>query len=149
MTSVTIVRRIRAKTATVFDLLSTAEGLTSWWGPDDLPVMSAHADVRPCGRFLVRFRRLDGGEHACAGEFLEVERPSRITMTWQWVSGGDPDERGRVSQVEFHLRPIETGCELTLVHAQLCNAATAQSHQGGWSGALDKLQRRLEGEGAS
>ena len=75
VTSLTLVRHIRARPATVFDLLSTAEGLTSWWGPDDLPVLSAEADVRVGGAFRVRFRRFDGAEHECVGEFLEIVPP--------------------------------------------------------------------------
>lgn len=143
MTSVTLVRQIRARPATVFDLLSTAEGLTSWWGPDDLPVLSAEADVREGGAFRVHFRRFDGGEHVCAGEFLEVTPPERIVMTWRWASGGPPEEQGTVSRVELHMRPSPAGTELTLVHADLANEASRASHEGGWTGALDKLQARL------
>jgi len=144
MTSVTLVRQIRARPSTVFDLLSTAEGLTAWWGPDDLPVLSAEADVRVGGRFRVRFRSIDGAEHECAGEFLAVEPPVRIAMSWRWTSGGEPEERDGVSRLELRVRATETGSELTLVHAALRNAASEASHRGGWGGALDKLQALLE-----
>jgi uncharacterized protein YndB with AHSA1/START domain len=144
MTSVTLVRQIRARPGIVFDLLSTAEGLTHWWGPDAFPVSSAVADVRVGGRYRVRFRTADGLEHECAGEFLEIEPPSRIALTWQWASGGVPEERGRASRVEFHVRPSAAGTELTLVHANLSDAASEASHRGGWAGALDKLQAELE-----
>jgi uncharacterized protein YndB with AHSA1/START domain len=143
MTSVTLVRQIRARPGIVFDLLSTAEGLTHWWGPDALPVLAAEADVRAGGRYRVRFRRLDGLEHECAGEFLEVEPPSRIVMTWQWSSGGVPEEHGRTSRVELHVRPSAAGTELRLVHADLRDEASEASHRGGWAGALDKLQAEL------
>jgi uncharacterized protein YndB with AHSA1/START domain len=143
MTSITLVRRIRASQAIVFDALSTVEGLTSWWGPDDLPVISAEADIRVGGGYRVRFRRHDGEEHECAGQFLEIVERERIVMSWQWTSGGDPDEVAaeQVSRVEMHFRPIDTGTELTLVHANLTTAASAQAHDGGWAGALDKLVR--------
>jgi uncharacterized protein YndB with AHSA1/START domain len=144
MTSVTLVRHIRARPGIVFDLLSTPEGLTHWWGPDSFPVSSAEADVRVGGRYRVRFRTADGLEHECAGEFLEVSPPSRIAMTWQWTSGGVADEQGGVSRVEMQVRPSATGTELTLVHADLRNDASEASHRGGWTGALDKLQAELE-----
>ncbi len=145
MTSLTLVRKIRARPSTVFDLLSTAEGLTSWWGPDNLPVLSAQADVRVGGHYRVRFRTTDGLEHECAGEFLEVEPPVRIIMSWQWTSGGEPQEpKGAVSRVELHVRPTETGTELTLIHADLTNAASGASHSGGWATALDKFEALLE-----
>jgi uncharacterized protein YndB with AHSA1/START domain len=142
VTSLTLVRHIRARPSTVFDLLSTAEGLTSWWGPDDLPVLSAEADVRVGGTFRVRFRRFDGAEHECVGEFLEILPPVRLVMSWRWFAGGVPEEQGRVSQVELHLRPHGVGTELILIHAGLSNAESKRSHEGGWNGALDKLCRR-------
>jgi uncharacterized protein YndB with AHSA1/START domain len=95
MTSLPLVRQIRARPSTVFDLLSTTEGLTAWWGPDDFPVLSAEADARVGGRYRVRFRTTDGAEHECAGEFLEVEPPVRIAMSWRWTSGGVPEKGGR------------------------------------------------------
>jgi uncharacterized protein YndB with AHSA1/START domain len=143
MTSLTLVRRIAARPAIVFDLLSTAEGLTSWWGPDDLPVVSAQADVRVGGDFRVEFRRNDGSRHVCAGRFLDIREPERIIMSWQWISGGVPEEREAVSRVELYLRPIKIGTELTLIHAALSNEISRLSHQGGWSGALDKLLRKF------
>ena len=85
MTALTLVRHIRAQPATVFALLSSAEGLASWWGPDDLPVLFAEADVRIGGAYRVRFRTADGREHECAGEFLDVAPTARIVMTWRWT----------------------------------------------------------------
>jgi uncharacterized protein YndB with AHSA1/START domain len=142
MTSLTLVRHIRAHPSTVFELLSTATGLTCWWGPDDLPVIFAEADVRIGGAYRVRFRTADGLEHECAGEFLDVAPVKRIVMTWRWMSGGVPEEVDRVSRVEMHVRPEGAGTELTLIHSDLCDGESVSSHHWGWSGALDKLCRR-------
>lgn len=141
MSSVTLVRRIKARPAIVFDALSTVEGLTSWWGPDDLPVIAAHADARVGGDFRVRFRTVDGREHECGGQFLEIRKPERIIMTWRWTEGGVVGEHGRTSRVELRLRPIEDGTELTLVHTLLGDDSAAQEHGQGWEGALNKLVR--------
>lgn len=143
MMAATLVRRIAARPAIVFDALVTAEGIGAWWGPDDIPTISAASDPNVGGRFEVRFRTADGREHVCAGEFLEIERPERLVMSWRWTSGGVDDERERVSRLEFRLRAIDTGTELTLVHAGLATEASATSHEGGWAGALDKLTRRF------
>ena len=141
MSEITIVRCIAARPAIVYDALTTAAGMSSWWGPDEGPVLFAAADAKVGGRFQVRFRKLDGSEHECSGEFLEIEKQRRIVMSWQWTSGGDPGERGRVSRLELHLRPIDTGTELTLIHAALHDEETARSHRWGWEGALSKLAR--------
>lgn len=143
MSAITMVRRIAARPSIVFDALTTAEGMTSWWGPDEGPVLFAAAEVKVGGRFQVRFRTLDGSEHECAGEFLEIEKARRIVMSWQWTSGGDPGERERVSRLEFHLRPIDTGTELTLIHAALRDEEAARNHGQGWEGALNKFVSRF------
>jgi uncharacterized protein YndB with AHSA1/START domain len=143
MTTATLVRRIAARPDIVFDALVTAEDIGSWWGPADFPAISAASDPRVGGAFEVRFCTADGREHVCAGEFLEITRPTQLVMSWRWTSGGEDDERDRVSRVEFRLRAIDIGTELTLVHAELSTEVSARSHEWGWGGALDKLTRRF------
>src|SRR5215469_5610718 len=143
MTSLTLVRRIKAQPAIVFAALTTAEGITHWWRPDAGPVLLAESDARVGGRFRVRFRKIDGSEHEASGEYLEVVDCRRLVMSWQWVDGGEPDERGEVSRVLVELRAIDIGTELTFTHARLQTEASRQSHGAGWSYALDELVRYL------
>ena len=143
MTSLTLVRRIKARPSIVFDAVTTAEGIAQWWGPDAGPVLIAEADARKGGRYRVRFRKLDGMEHESSGEFLEVVRPERVVMSWRWEGGQeDPNE----SRVEIVLRPIPEGTELTFIHSLLRDEESRRSHEGGWAGALDKLEARMAGE---
>jgi uncharacterized protein YndB with AHSA1/START domain len=140
MTSLTLVRRIAARPSIVFEALATPEGIAGWWGPDDGPVLIAEAEVRVGGRFKVRFRMLDDTEHESSGEYLEVAPPRRLAMSWRWQGGEeDPGE----SRLEFDLKPIPEGTELTLTHSRLHDETTRQSHEEGWSGSLDKLERRF------
>ena len=94
MTSLTLVRRIAARPSIVFDALTTPAGIAQWWGPDAGPVLFAETDVRVGGNFRVRFRMLNDSEHESSGQYLEVDRPSRLVMTWRWTHGGDPAEAG-------------------------------------------------------
>jgi uncharacterized protein YndB with AHSA1/START domain len=137
MTSLTIVRRVAARPSIVFDALTTPEGIAAWWGPDAGPVLLAETDLRVGGRFRVRFRMLDGSEHESSGEYLEVVRPKRLAMTWRWASDEDPGE----SLVEIDLRAVAEGTELTFTHSRLHDEETRRSHEEGWNGALDKLER--------
>jgi uncharacterized protein YndB with AHSA1/START domain len=139
MTSLTLVRRIAARPSIVFDALTTPEGIACWWGPDDGPVLLAETDVRVGGRFRVRFRMLDGSEHESSGEYLEVVRPERLVMSWRWLGGEDPGE----SLVEMELRAIPEGTQLTFTHSRLDDDDTRRTHEAGWNGALDKLQRHF------
>lgn len=143
MTGLTLVRRIAARPWIVFEALSTPDGLRSWWGPDEGPVLIAETDTRVGGRFRVRFRMLDGTEHECSGEYIEVTRPTRLVMSWRWTEGGEAVEAGHVSRVAIDLRAISIGTELTFTHDRLQTVASQDSHEWGWNGALDKLERRF------
>ena len=139
MTSLTLVRRIAARPSIVFEALTSPEGIAHWWGPDAGPVLLAETDVRIGGRFRVRFRKLDGSEHESSGEYLEIARPKRLAMSWQWKGGEDPGE----SLVEIDLRAVAEGTEMTFTHSRLHDEETRRSHEEGWSGALDKLVRHF------
>ena len=147
MSSITLVRRIAASANTVFDAISTPEGIAQWWGPDDGPVLFAEFDPRIGGPFKVRFQMRDGSEHECSGEVLEVERPSRLVFSWQWHG----DEADGESRIEISLRPVgDAQCELTFSHRQLPDdERTAKGHERGWNGSLDKLERHLRQAGGS
>jgi uncharacterized protein YndB with AHSA1/START domain len=146
MTSLTLVRRIKARPSIVFDALITPEGIASWWGPDEGPVLLAETEPRVGGRFRVRFRKLDGSEHECTGEYLDVMKPERLSMSWRWTGGAeDPGE----SRVEITLRAVAEGTELILTHSRLHDDETRRSHEEGWTGSLDKLQRRFAKENAT
>jgi uncharacterized protein YndB with AHSA1/START domain len=146
MTSLTLVRRIRARPSIVFDALTTPDGIAQWWGPDAGPVLLAETDVRIGGRFRVRFRMLDGTEHESTGEYLEVVESKRLVMSWQWTSGGEPEEGGEESRIEIDLKSTDTGTEITFTHARLRTEASRVSHERGWAGSLDKLGRHFSTE---
>ena len=110
------------------------------------PVLLAETDVRIGGRFRVRFRSVDGTEHESTGEYLEIVEPKRLVMSWQWTSGGAPDEDAEVSRIEIDLKRVDTGTEITLTHARLRTEVSRASHERGWAGALDKLVRHFATE---
>ncbi len=140
MTQLTLIRRIAARPSIVFDALTTAEGIACWWGPDAGPVLKAETDLRVGGRFCVRFRTLDGIEHESSGEYLEILKPKRLTLSWRWAGGvEDPGE----SRIDIELRAIAEGTELTFTHSRLHDEESRRSHEEGWNGSLDKLQKHL------
>ena len=115
MTSLVLVRKIRARPSLVFAALITSDGISHWWGPDAGPVLLAETEQHAGGRFRARFRRLDGSEHEGSGKYLEMEKARRLAMTWRRAGGEDPGE----SHLAFDLRAIPEGTELTLTHSRL------------------------------
>lgn len=143
MTSVMLVRQIRARPSIVFEAVTSAEGIASWWGPDAGPVLLSECDPRVGGRYRLRFRMLGGTEHESSGEFLEIDPPERVVMSWRWKGGEeDPGE----SRVEIRLREIAEGTEVTFTHAQLHDEEARRSHEQGWIGSLDKLEAKFAQE---
>jgi uncharacterized protein YndB with AHSA1/START domain len=138
MTSLTVVRCIRARPSFVFEAMTTAEGIAQWWGPDEGPVLVADVDPRVGGLFRVRFRLMGGSEHESHGAFLELVPHERFAMSWRWVGAvEDPGE----SRIEVALRAVSEGTEVTFTHSRLDSEETRLSHEDGWSGALSKLER--------
>jgi uncharacterized protein YndB with AHSA1/START domain len=149
MTRLALHRRILARPSIVFAAMTSAEGIAAWWGPDELPVSFAEVDARVGGAFRVRFPTTDGLEHEARGEYLVVDPPRRLVMSWRWTSGGEPGELGRTSRIEIELTPVAGGVELSLMHGDLVSATSELHHWQGWSGSLDKLVRHLATETAS
>jgi uncharacterized protein YndB with AHSA1/START domain len=143
MTQATLVRQIAARPELVFEALITAEAIDAWWGPEGVAKVSAVCDPRVGGAYEVRFVTADGAEHMSAGVYLAIARPTHLVMSWRWLVGGVDDERDHVSRLEFRLRAIDLGTELTFIHSELCTEESARSHEGGWTGALDRLVGRF------
>jgi uncharacterized protein YndB with AHSA1/START domain len=134
----TLVRRIKATPAKIYDAWTRPELMMRWWSPDAGPVLSAEADVRPGGRYRVVFRMLDGVTRDCSGVYQEVEPDRRLVFTWQWAH-----EPGLESLVTVALRAFAEETELVLTHAQFHDEDGQLTHRQGWSSALDKLENLL------
>jgi uncharacterized protein YndB with AHSA1/START domain len=146
VTSVTLVRQIKARPSIVYEAFTRPENIIQWWGPDAGPVLIAETDVRIGGAYRVRFRMLDGAEHESVGRYLDVIPDRRLVFSWCWLGEGEPAEESRVT---VDLRATKDGTELTFTHERLADEASADRHREGWSGALDKLARRLEAAGGN
>ncbi|WP_426241298.1 SRPBCC family protein [Nocardioides sp. LHG3406-4] len=117
---------IDAEPGVVFDYLVTEAGLTAWMG------QHAVLDARPGGGFAV-----DIAGHAVRGEYLEVERPHRVVVSWGVV--GSADLPPGASTVEFTLVPIRHGTRVELTHADLPDAKL-DGHADGWTHFLMRLR---------
>jgi uncharacterized protein YndB with AHSA1/START domain len=145
MTSLQLVQRIAARPAIVFEALSTPEGIAAWWGPGDMPVLAAQMETRRGGAYRVRFQTRDGEQHEAFGVIIELDPPRRLVISWNYAIGGEPEEAGRTSRIQFDLAPIEGGVELTLTQSELKNETSRLSHERGWTHSLAKLVARLGG----
>lgn len=118
---------LAAPPATVFDLFVEPAGLARWLG------RTANLDPRPGGRF--RFEVAPG--QWCEGEYVEVDRPRRVSFTWGWTDPGMDLPPGS-SLVEVDIEPDAAGARLRLVHRRLPGDLRLL-HDDGWERFLARL----------
>jgi uncharacterized protein YndB with AHSA1/START domain len=120
--------RIAAKPETVFDFFTDPDKMIQWMG------RSAELDARPGGAF-----RCDiNGDAIAAGQYLELDPPSRIVFSWGW-EGEDAVTKPGASRVEVSLAADGDGTRLRLTHHDLPTAESAEKHGHGWRHYLDRL----------
>lgn len=132
--SLTLVRHVKASPAAVFAAWTDPEKLIRWFGPDEVPTISAETDLRPGGKYGIRFSTADGEEHYVHGEYVELVQDERLVFTWKWITFPE-----RESLVTVELRAKGGGTELTLLHEKLFDEEVRDNHRKGWSACLDKL----------
>jgi uncharacterized protein YndB with AHSA1/START domain len=124
--------------AKVWAALTTAEGLSAWFGKE------ARIDLRPGGPAWMRF---DNG-HVANIRVERVEEPTVFGFTWHIY--GLPEDDPRRTYVEFTLEPAGTGTRLTVVEsgfAQLPIDAHRTAFDGntrGWVSELGELVGYLD-----
>ncbi len=124
--------------AAVWAALTTAEGLSAWFGQE------ASIDLRPGGPARMKW---DSG-HTAEMRVERVEEPTVFGYTWHIF--GLPDEDPRRTYVEFTLEPAGAGTRLTVVEtgfAQLGEDAHRTAYDGnakGWGSELGELVGYLD-----
>jgi uncharacterized protein YndB with AHSA1/START domain len=128
---------IASPLAKVWDALTTAEGLGTWFGN------TATIDLRPGGS-----ARLAWTDGATANLRVErVEEPAVFGFTWH--INGLPEDDPRRTYVEFTLEPAGAGTRLTVVEsgfAQLSEDAYGKAYGDnvdGWAAELGELVEYL------
>lgn len=116
---------IQARPEAVFEHLVTEEGLTAWMGH------RADLDPTPGGRFAV-----DIAGHPVRGEFLHLEPPHRVVVTWGFA--GSEDLPTGASTVEFRLTATASGTRVDLRHSDLPEPEVP-GHAHGWANFLPRL----------
>jgi len=124
--------------AKVWAALTTAEGLSAWFGQD------AKIDLRPGGSASMRW---DSG-HTAEMRVERVEEGTVFAFTWHIY--GLPEDDPRRTYVEFTLEPADAGTRLTVVEsgfAQLPEDAHDTAYGGnteGWASELGELVDYLD-----
>jgi uncharacterized protein YndB with AHSA1/START domain len=115
------------------------QALSAWFGPGEPnSVTLADMDVRPGGRYRIRFHTPDREEHEVSGAYEVVEPQRRLVFSWAWRSTPD-----RVSRVSVELRPVPEGTVLDFLHERFFDVTARDNHRRGWTATFDKLDALL------
>lgn len=140
MRELVINREIAAPRQAVFSAWTDPARATLWWAPRDFALLSCKMDVRPGGHWHRRMRSPGGEVVVKRGSYREVVAPERLVFTYttDYASGAvDPETVVNLTFVE--LAPRLT--RLTLWHTGFETDVSRDSHEGGWAGAVDRLER--------
>lgn len=94
-------------------------------------------EPRVGGAFVFVDRR-DGKDAEHFGEYVEIDRPRRLVF--DFAVGEMPEAKTRVT---IEIRPVGTGCELTLIHEGVWADYIARTSDG-WTMILGGLAAILE-----
>jgi uncharacterized protein YndB with AHSA1/START domain len=110
------------------------ELLQQWFAPGEMLVGQMMSSFAEGGKFRVVMQQPDGEEHIVMGEYLEIIPNQKLVFSWQWV--GEEE----VTQVSLSFKALnDTTSELNLQHSGFSDEHSAQMHQNGWIGCLEKL----------
>lgn len=114
----------------VWRALTDPQALEAWFWPRETYGTVAEADPRPGGKY-----RIDAPKAGitAAGEYVTVEPPRRLVMTWRW---GDESTE---TLVTIELDDTADGTVLTLTHERFADDQDRDGHAQGWSDCLDRL----------
>lgn len=136
--SLTLKRRFNAPPAKVFAAWTDPEKVKCWMGPGEVKVLSVEADARTGGRYRWLMQAPSGDSHDVSGVYREVIPNEKLVFTWAWKTTPE-----RESLVTLTFKADAGGTLMTLTHEQFFDEEARDRHQGGWNGAMEKLDKYL------
>ena len=110
-----------------------------WICPAGFSVLFAENDLRLGGTWRSGMRSPEGEDYIHCGEYLEIEKPSRLVFTHTWERN-DLEPRAN-TKITVVLSERDGKTDMIFVHAGLATEESACSHKHGWTGAFDNLAR--------
>ncbi len=130
-------RTFDAPRVLVWKAWTEAEHLLRWICPADFNVLFAENDLRLGGKWRSGMRSPEGEDFIHCGEYLEIEKPSRLVFTHSWEH--NHLEPRALTKITVVLIERDGKTDMTFVQAGLATEESALSHKHGWTGAFDQL----------
>lgn len=121
----------------VYDAWTDPKTAEKFLGPGNVKATEIKMDVRVGGTYGLVMVMEDGSRMPVRGVYREVQRPSRLSMTWRWEENSPADEYDTLLTLEF--RDLGGKTELVLTHEQFASAESRSNHEHGWTAILEEL----------
>ena len=125
----------------IFRMLTEPAELARWWGPHGYTTPEIDLGLRVGGSYRFTMQPPDGDRFHLAGEFLEIEPPSRLVYTFRWEEP-DPDDRETVVTLSLH--DLGDATEVSLSQGEFATEARLELHRSGWTDSSEKLRELVE-----
>lgn len=132
---------LEASCERVFEALTEPAELVTWWGPAGFTTPEIEMDLSVGGGYRLGMQPPDGELFYLAGEFLEIDPPSRLAYSFRWEEP-DPDDRETVVRVS--LDTVAGVTRLSLWHGEFATQARLALHESGWTDSLHRLSELLD-----
>ena len=134
---VRVTRRLDASPERVFDAWLDSRSAGKWlFATPEGQMVRVEIDPRAGGRFVFVDRR-NGEDIEHTGAYLEIDRPRRLAFIF-----AVPKFSTESTRVSIDLAPMDSGCELTLVHEGVIPEYASRTETG-WTAILDGLAAAL------
>ncbi|HEY4463749.1 MAG TPA: SRPBCC domain-containing protein [Streptosporangiaceae bacterium] len=137
--AVVVRRLLPASPGVVYDEWLDPDALADWMCPRPARCLSVASEPRVGGRLRIGIEE-GGVQFYVSGEYLALERPSRLSFTWSCSTWPDPRIRTVVSVL---LEPWEGGQTLMTIEHTLLPAGLAGQHARGWTAIAGQLAEEL------
>ena len=137
-----LTRVIKASRARVFDAWTRPEMMRLWFGPEGMKPAEVSTDPKVDGTYSIELESCDDKPTRTAkatGRYVKVNPYDLLQFTWEgnWVPGEE-------SLVTIHLRDVEGGTEIKIVHDRFNSKQSRDGHNNGWLACMDRLAQRLD-----
>jgi uncharacterized protein YndB with AHSA1/START domain len=121
----------------VFGAFSVPAQLATWWGPAGFTVPWLEFSPRVGDSYRIEMQPPEGDPFYLAGEFREVDPPTRLAFTFAWE---EPDPDDIENLVELSFRDLGESTEIVLTQGPFKTEARRELHRNGWTDSFDKLE---------
>jgi len=135
-------RTFEAPRILVWKAWTESDHLLRWLCPAGFNVLFAENDLRVGGVWRSGMRSPEGEDFIHCGEYLEIEKPSRLVFTHRWERNHiEPPANTKITVI---LSESGATTQMIFIHAGLATEESACSHRHGWTGAFENLARLVE-----